>query len=250
MKTTPSFRSCASIASPLPPPASAVRWATGSWRARTGWLSFCLGALLLCGGINQAQGQNVSLGNAVFAATSDQIPADWYWPMPASVTFTYDGYGTLEGATRTETYVGGQWIAGVKTVKWHAETVNSGSSAATVEDWWLALDVDGNLRVLQIVQGGSTTFVASGQKTPPVYLPAIPAKGQTWDLLGNTATIEEVIASANFKGAVKLSITSPGSDVETHQYSAGTGLVQDATNQNAAQARSGWSLRPPALRPQ
>ena len=244
MKTIPSLDFCAAIPRSLRATALASLRAVGFWRAERGWLSFCLGALLWCGVIHQGQCQTALLGGAVFAATSDQIPADWYWPMPANVTFTYDGYGTLEGGTRTETYLQGQWVAGVKTVKWHTETRTSAVSATTVEDWWLARDMKGNLRVLKIMQSGSTTFVASAGKAPPIFLPGVPAKGQTWDFLGNTFAIEAVMTSANAGSGIKLSITAPGSEAEYYVYNAGVGVAHDAMTQNPAPSGSGWALRP------
>src|ERR1051325_4839379 len=69
-----------------------------------------------------ARGQAVALGTASFDASSDQVPADSYWPMPGGVIFKYDGYGAFAGATRTESYTPGQLVAGVKTIKWHMET--------------------------------------------------------------------------------------------------------------------------------
>jgi hypothetical protein len=206
-------------------------------------LRWCIALLLSIADAAVAQSQTVSFGAASFTGSSDQVSADWYWPMPGGVTYTYDGYGVLGGATRTETYTLGQWVAGVKTVKWHMETKNAGSIAPTVEDWWLALDVNGNLRVLEIVQSGSIVFAASGGKTPPIFLPNSPAKGQTWDFLGNKLTIEAVLESRNAGAGLTLSIAAPGSPVEYNTYNAGVGLIHDAASAKPAPIGSGWTLR-------
>ena len=192
---------------------------------------------------SDAQCQTVSLGTANFIAISDQFPADWYWPMPGGVTHIYDGYGAFAGATRTETYTAGQLIAGVKTVKWHMETKNAGAAAASVEEWWLARDADGNVRVLKIAQSGSGVYLASGASTPPIYLPSNPTKGKTWDFLGNKMTIQGVMASRNARAGLKLGIAAPGSPVESNTFNAGVGLVQEATSANPAPIGSGWTRR-------
>ena len=208
-----------------------------------GSFRWCLALLVAIACLSEARSQTVTLGTASFTGVSDQIPANWYWPMPTGVTFIYNGYGTFAGATRTETYTPGQWIAGVKTVKWHMETKTGGSSTVTVEDWWLGLDVNGNLRVLQIVQSGSTVFAASGVKTPPVFLPSKPANGQKWDFLGNTLTIESVMTSRNAPGGLRMGIATPGSPAEYNTYNAGIGLVHEAANAKPAPVGSGWTLR-------
>jgi hypothetical protein len=194
-------------------------------------------------GASEAQCQTVTLGAANFKATSDQFPPDWYWPMPGGVTHIYDGYGAFAGATRTETYMGGQLIAGVKAVKWRMETKNAGASTATAEEWWLARDADGNVRVLKIAQSGSEVYVVSGASTPPIYLPSNPTKGKAWDFLGNKMTIEGVMASRNARAGLKLGIAAPGSPVEYNTYNAGVGLVQEAVSANPAPIGSGWTRR-------
>ena len=199
--------------------------------------------LVTIAGATKSQCQTVSLGAASFTGRSDQVSADWYWPMPSGVTYLYNGYGTFAGATRIETYAPGQMIAGVKTVRWHIETKNAGSSAATVEDWWLAVDVNGDLRVLQIMQSGTAVFVLSPGKTPPLFLPASPKEGQSWDFFGNKLTIENVMASRHASGALKLAIAAPGSPVEYNTYNAGVGLIHEAASAKPAPIGSGWTLR-------
>lgn len=202
-----------------------------------------IAVLVAIAGACEARSQTVSLGSANFNGTSDQISAQSYWPMPGGVTHIYDGYGAFAGATRTESYAAGQLIAGVKTVKWHIETKNAGSSIVTVEEWWLALDADGNFRVLKIAQSGSTVFVASGTTAPPIYLPGSPDRGKTWDFLGNKMTVEDVMASRHARAGLKLGIAAPGSPVEYNTYNAGVGLVQEATSANPAPIGSGWTRR-------
>lgn len=206
-------------------------------------LRWCIALLLAIAGVSVAQCQTISLGTASFKATSDQVPSGGFWPMPGAVARIYDGYGAFAGATRTESYTSGQLIAGVKAVKWHMETKDAGASTVTTEDWWLALDADGNLRVLQIAQSGTTGFVASAGTTPPIYLPVSPAQGQTWDFLGNTVTIVGLIASKNAHAGLKLGIAAPGLPVEYDTYNAGVGLVQETTSASPAPIGSGWTLR-------
>jgi hypothetical protein len=193
-------------------------------------------------GAFQARGQNVTLGEATFSAASDQVAPDWYWPLPSAVDYTYEGYGQFAGATRTETYSRGEWIAGVKTVRWHLETKYPGSVTPQVEDWWLAFDTAGDLCVLQIVQGGRTAYGASAQDTPPVWLPGKPVAGQKWDLLGNTLTVEDIIASLHAGGVLKLAVAVPGRPVEYKTFNGGIGVVQDALSENPRPGGSGWRL--------
>lgn len=191
-------------------------------------------------GTMQALGQNVSLGTSVFTNTSDQPAAAWYWPLPDGVTHLYDGYGDFAGATRTETYTRGEWIAGVKTVRWHTETKFKGLAMPEVEDWWLAFDAANNLCLLKIVQGGRVAFTASAQVNPLVWLPGKPVVGQQWDLLGITLTIKEVAASLHAGSALKLGIGMAGRPVRHKTYNAGIGVVQDAVSESPRPAGSGW----------
>lgn len=204
--------------------------------------SVALGVLVA--GASLASAQSVTLGTASFTGTSDRVAADWYWPLPDAVTYTYDGYGEFAGATRTETYSRGQSIAGVKAVQWHFETRVPGAATPEVEDWWLAFDAADNLCVLQVAQSGSTVFTASARVTPPVWLPGKPVQGQKWDIMGNSYTVEDVSTSSLHAGAaLKLGIRAPGQPVEYMTYNAGIGVVHDAMNESPRPSGSGWRLR-------
>lgn len=200
------------------------------------FIAFCV---TVAAGI-QASGQNVSLGTASFGNASDQAAAAWYWPLPNAVTHLCDGYGDFAGATRTETYTRGEWVAGVRTVRWHLETKLQGLAAPDVEDWWLAFDVANNLCVLKLVQGGRVAFTASAQVTPPVWLPSKPVQGEKWDFLGITLTVEDMTASLHAGGVLKLGIGAPGRPVRYKTYNAGIGVVQDAVSDSPRPSGSGW----------
>jgi hypothetical protein len=194
------------------------------------------------GGAFQARGQNVSLGASSFSSTSDQVAPDWYWPLPSAERNVYHGYGIFAGATRIETYLRGQSIAGVKAVQWHLETINPGAVTPVAEDWWLAFNVAGDLCVLQVVQGGRNVYVASPQVTPPVMIPAKPVRGQKWDVLGLAFTVEDVANSLHAGGFLKLGIGAPGQPVEYKTYDGGVGVIQDAVSAAPRPIGSGWTL--------
>jgi hypothetical protein len=208
-----------------------------------GCLRWWVALLLAIAGTLEARCQTVALGDANFAGDSDQISADWFWPMPSNVTYTYVGFGDFAGATFTETYIPGQWIAGVRTIKRHVEVKIPSTASVKVREWWMALDVNGNLRVLKIVDDGVTEFAASDQQAPAICLPGNPANGQTWNCAGNTVTIESVTASRNAGATLKVSIAAPGSGVEYRVYNAGVGVVQYSMSESPRPSGSGWRLR-------
>jgi len=195
--------------------------------------------LLTLGSAYQAHCQNLSVGDAVFGSASDQVPAEWFWPMPAGVTNTFEGFGDNEGLSKTEKFSLGETVAGIKTVKRHVE---GSAPAVPVEDWWLAADTNGDLRVLRVVRAGALVFEASATATPPMVLPGAPAEGQTWDLFGKTMTVEWVALS--FSGArLKVTETS-GANTTCNYYHAGTGVTQTESGSS-----SGWRRMTRATNP-
>lgn len=235
MKTIPSFRSCASNTRPLPMPTPAVR----SWRMQTGWLSLCLGALLWCAGIRQAQCQGITLGGAEFAATSDRVPADWYVPMLSDVTKTYEGYGANAGATRTEAFSRGETVSGVKCIKWHVVTNAANAAGATVEDWWLAVDTAGDVRVIKRWGTALQYFDALEPRVAPVFLPGNCTGNPTWELFGRTLTVVSV-GESQVTGVLQLKSEAAGTPVRLETFEAGTGLVCIVTNGVVPEEASGW----------
>lgn len=196
-------------------------------------LIYAAALLLSISGASPTRAQDVTLGDVTFVSASDQVPAEWYWPMPDDVTSTFEGFGENAGLTRTERFSRGETVSGVKTVKRHVE---GSTEAVLTEDWWLGADTNGDMRVLRLVRAGAAVFEASPTATPPLLLPGSPAAGQTWDLFGTTMTVDWVALS--FSGAkVKVTQTA-GIKVTSQYYSAGVG----ATYAESGSA-SGWRRR-------
>ena len=77
--------------------------------------ALALAVSLFGGAMCLSHGQNVTLGDSTFDAESDQMPADWYYPMAVG-TKSYTGYGDNAGHTRTETF-SREVLGGVKCIK-------------------------------------------------------------------------------------------------------------------------------------
>ena len=198
--------------------------------------------LLVSGGL-QALSQEVTLGAASFDSTSDQVPANWYWPISRDATMTYKGYGEHDGKTRTETFRLGEVVSGVKAVHWQ---IQADTPAVPKEDWWLAVDLDGDLRVLQYIREGVVVFAATSEATPPVFLPGSPADAATWTLFGETKQIEWVVVSQS-SSHLKLNISAPGKQTTTLSYRADSGVHEIVTDSSFVPAGSGWTLQPPLV---
>jgi hypothetical protein len=162
----------------------------------------------------------ILLGTALFDCTSDQVPTNSYWPMPTGIVRTYTGYGDYAGYSMTEQYYLGESVAGVKAVRMHSTGTDPDDT--WTEDWWMALDIHGDLRVLKLVSSGGGSYEASSTNTPPVILPAQPVVGQSWDLLGIGLSITSTNATfMGYSGLLALRIDMGGGDIDITDRSSG-----------------------------
>ncbi len=205
-----------------------------------------------------AHGQVVTLGDATFDASSDQVPASSYFAVTPEVVNVFTGYGDKVGFTRTDVYHRLESVAGVKALQWRTTVVTpppapdpvagllKTTPAAATEDWWLARDTQGNLRVLKVVRVGLVSFEASANGTPPIVLPASVTVGQSWDLFGSTMTVVGVnVASGGYSNVLKVKIETLGAAPQFNYYSAGAGLVITEASSAPAPSGSGWKLKQP-----
>ena len=183
-----------------------------------------------------AQAAEVTLGGVGFEATSDQVANEWYEPMSQGVTVTFEGFGTKAGHTRSITFTSGGELDGVKTIKKHL--VEKAGTEVT-EDTWIAFDDQDNARVIKLERAGRVIFNASASTAPPLYLPAVPTEGQSWDLAGTTVTLEQVMPSRSGY-RLKVKTVSAVGLVETHYIHAGEGLLLTQVGDD-----SGWKVKPP-----
>jgi hypothetical protein len=192
--------------------------------------SILVAAVLLIASTIRSHAQKVSLGDAAFDATSDQMSKDWIFPMIPAVTNTFSGFGDYSGTTKTEEFSLGETVAGVKAVKRHIE---GSSLLVPVEDWWLAAADNDDVRVLKLVRDGVAIFEASADTTPPLFLPGKPTGGQTWDLFEAKLTVEWFALS--FSGERFKVKEISGLTSSYYYYHAGTGLTQSESD-----SFSGW----------
>ena len=181
----------------------------------------------------------ILLGTALFDCNSDQMPTNSYWPMPTGIVRTYTGYGDYAGYSMAEQYYIGESVAGVKAVKMHS-TGNHPTDTWT-EDWWVARDVQGDLRVLKLVSSSGGSYETSPTNTPPIILPAQPVVGQSWDLLGIGLTITSTNATfMGYSGLLALRIVMDASDTDINYYQLGIGCVVKHWNDSPPPSGSGW----------
>jgi len=207
-----------------------------------------LSLLLTMGVAYQAPGEDISLGEASFGAASDQIPTDGYWPMPPSVLKTYEGIGVKAGFSKTVQCRKSESAAGVNAVRVCILVGGGGPDTPVTppEDWWLAQDTQGNLRVLKVVRGETTVFEASASTTPPVLLPAKLTAGQSWEIFGKTNSVVDMNASfAGSDNLLKVRIETADSTVTCNYYRAGAGPVATECKDDPAPGGSGWKLKQP-----
>ncbi len=212
--------------------------------------------LLIIGSACPTHAQVVTLGGATFDATSDQVPTFSYSAVTTDAVKIYTGYGDKAGFTRTEVYHRYESVAGVKALK-RSTMVGSpppsagagapkATPAAPAEDWWLAMDTQGNLRVLKVVTAGLMSFQASATNAPPILMPASIAAGQTWSVLDKTITVEALNASAgDYTELLKLKIETSPVEVQYEYYLAGTGRVITQQGRSLDPSGSGWELKRP-----
>ncbi len=181
-----------------------------------------------------AQGQSVTLGDATFGATSDQVAADWYHPLTGTGTLT--GHGASEGGTLTESFTVGEIVGGVKCLKRHLVQSSPGATDVT-EDWWLALDTQGDVLVLKCSGTSLAAFDAFASGSAPLYLPGRPTSGQTWELFGRTQTVVSVVETGS-GGNLVVRSEAAGTETRTSVYWANVGLSSYSTG------NSSWN-RPP-----
>lgn len=178
-------------------------------------------SLLALSCVGRLFGQSVTLGDATFEATSDQIAANWYHPMTGTRTLV--ARGTSEGGTLTESFAIGESHGGVKCLKRHL--VQSAPGAADVtEDWWLAVDTRGDVLVLKCSGTKLAAFDAFVAGAASLYLPGKPAQGQTWDLFGRTQTVVSVVETGS-AGNLVVKSEAVGTEPQTSLYWASEGLA-------------------------
>jgi len=183
----------------------------------------------------------VRLGDAFFDEASDQAAGNTYQVIPASGTNIYDGYGDYAGYTETDVFQLGGRVAGVKTVMFHQSCT---SPAINTGDYWTAIDILGNLRLLQVVVSNTVVYAASPASTPPITLPSSVLVGQSWSMLGiYWFTVTDT--NATFQGFTNLlKIQSVKSyDVDYNYYQPGVGEV--VKHWYDSPTPSGWRLRAP-----
>lgn len=179
-------------------------------------------------------GQAIAVNEFSFDATSDKIAAGWYQPLVPGVTIVFEGFGANEGLTKSETCSLGDTVAGVKTVKRHIE----GSSAAVpAEDWWIARDSNDDLRVLKLVRAGLVIFEASAPTNAPLFMPGTMVEGTTWELFGETFTVEWLTPSHS-GGLIKVR-RNAGASVSYQNYRSANGITYEVGGSEAEPA-SGW----------
>lgn len=177
---------------------------------------------------------DVALGDAVFNETSDQGTAECYEPLTVGVVLNFEGFGANEGNTRTEEYLAGGLVAGVKTVRRRVtETTLAGTAT---EDWWLAYDVQDNVRVLKMARSGAVAFQASASQAPPIFLPANPVKNDRWIVFGETIVVEYP-DKADSTALLRLKVTAGGQAYSVN-YSCGVGRTVTDFGEG-----SGWNLK-------
>lgn len=184
--------------------------------------------------------QGVSFGEVSFDAESAAIDATWYDPMTPERQIVLEGFGTLEGRTRTITYAPGDVVGGVATIR---RTSVEGAANGNTEVIWLAFDTSDDARVLKIVRNGKAVFEASTAATPPLYLPSLPKDGQTWDLAGVTVTVDSVITS-NSGTCLKVTYGGAEGQAESRFLRVGDGIIYIEAGSD-----SGWRPRSPQFTP-
>jgi hypothetical protein len=118
----------------------------------------------------------------------------------------------------------GESVAGVKTVR--APTSGTHPEYTWTEDWWMALDVQGDLRVLKLGSSGGGNSEASASDTPPIIFPAQPVVGQSWDFLGIGLTITSTNATfMGYSNLRALRIGMNATDTDINYYQLGKGCV-------------------------
>lgn len=185
---------------------------------------------------------DVTLGDATFNATSADVAENWLDPMPVGVTKTFEGFGANQGQTRTISFSDGGEVGGVKSLKRHlvdksAPGLPGSTPTETTEDIWIAFDGTDNARVLKVERGGAVIFEATAAATPPLYLPADPQEGQSWEVAGTTVTLEQVLGS---RSGYRLKVTYVNAAGESHSdyLHAGEGVVRTEAG------TSGWQPKP------
>jgi hypothetical protein len=177
--------------------------------------------------------QDVTIGDITFTSTSADPDATWYDPMVQEGAIVLDGFGALNGKTRTITYSAGEAISGVKTIKRKCVETAVGEST---EEIWIAFDSNDDARVLKIVRSGNLVFQANATATPPLYMPSLPKDGQSWDLSGTTVTVDSVIAS-NSGTCLKVTYKT-GEQAESRFLRVGDGIIYIEAGSD-----SGWRPR-------
>ena len=184
--------------------------------------------------------QEVTLGDNTFPGTSDKVPADWYHPMRIG-TNTLEGHGEKEGGTISETCTLGEALGGVKCLRRQVVISSPGSTDVT-EDWWLAVDSLGDIRVLKCSGTNLAAYDAFESGSAPLFLPGDPEQGQTWELFGRTQTVVSVVESG-FGGNLVVKSEADGTETQTSLYWAGLGLS------SFTKGTSQWIAKPPTVAP-
>ena len=133
-------------------------------------------------------------------------------------------------------------VAGVKTGQIHTWGTHPDVGTA---DYWAAMDVLGNMRILKAAIGGTVVFTASATITPPIRMPKSVQIGQSWNVQGTTGVgnWQTVISTnATFQGLTGLlQIQAVGTfDVDYGYYRLGRGPVAEHWFDGPT---SGWTLR-------
>jgi hypothetical protein len=185
---------------------------------------------------------DVTFGDVTFDASSADVSDGWLDPMPVGVTKSFEGFGANAGQTRTISFSDGGEVGGVKTLKRHlvdkaAAGLPGTTPAEKAEDIWIAFDAADNARVLKIVRAGATVFEATAAATPPLYLPADPQEGQSWEVAGTTVTLDQVMGS---RSGYRLKVTYTNAAGESHSdfLHAGEGVLRTESG------ASGWQPKP------
>lgn len=183
--------------------------------------------------------QPLQLGEAWFDCHSDDPGLDRYWPIPVGTTVTYAGYGKYQGYEVIESYHSGGTFHGVKTVRQH--TQGNHPSDTWTEDWWLARDRDGNLRVLKLQSEGGMAYEVAAGATPALVFPRQPDLGVTWEFLGIDLNISGVAETfRGFEGLRVLEIDTGEAQPDRQYYQRGLGIVAKHWNDQPAPGGSGW----------
>lgn len=178
-------------------------------------------------------------GPAVFDDSSDVITNPWLGLVNVGDSYELTGNGTLDGCRQIFSIVGTETIMAVDCMifRWD-EPDCDGQNETYSDDIYIAQDICGNIRVLQVMgdgDGGPFNWQSQTPGDAPIFIPGNPQVGQVLPLLG--VEFHEVIAlnqtvgplstgAGPYSGCMQLNWVDPGEGIDEHYLCPDVGFVK------------------------